>query len=604
MKSSQSICEWDPDTRHWSLLRFLQHVELRYTRSLADQDQFARVERSCSLDVHIILSLGVLLAAALIGAILAEQIRVPKVTAYLLVGLLLGPHALGLLPAAHAKSLEPFNDMAMALVLFNLGCQFSLDRFRVLLRKLIPISAGEQFTCLLLVAIGTGAATGSVTTGLLLGIMAMATAPATTVLVLKEAQSEGPVTDLCGGLVAFNNLTCIVVFELAYVGIHIVAGDQPGSAFSQIGDLLRHLALATAIGAVGGLLVSFFCGMIAGKRWLVLLIGVMAMVLGTCEALHVPYLLAFLTMGLTVVNTSTETKNITKELDQTTTVLCVMFFVLHGSHLDVRAFVSAGVIGLLYILMRMIGKYVGTHLVARRNGEGKNVQSWLGLTLMAQAGIAIAISADIVERGVEHAAEIQTIILGSVVFFEIAGPLLIRHGVLQAGEMPLGQAIHHSGTAPREQLNKMWNRLLVALGREHSAHLPPAEMTVVALIAPEVQGIPQSANFRQVIDHIERSHDNVFPVVDEGGVPIGVIRYSAISSAVFDPDAVDLICADDLAQPLSDVVALTDTANHVIELFNRVSDDCLVVADPDADGKLCGVIRRSAVMNLLLRGHR
>ncbi len=555
------------------------------------------------MEAQIVLSLGVLLAAALVGAILAEQIRVPKVTAYLLVGLALGEHGLNLLPAEHAHALEPFNDMAMALVLFNLGCQFSLDRFRVLLRKLVPISIGEQATCLVLVGLATGFATGSAIIGLLLGIMAMATAPATTVLVLKEAQSEGPVTDLCGGLVAFNNLTCIVLFELALVGIQIATGDQAGSTLLQIGTMFGHLGFATLIGAVSGLLVSFFCGLIAGKRWLVLLIGMVAIVLGVCEGLEVPYLLAFLTMGLTVVNTSTEAKAITKELDQTTAVLCVMFFVLHGSHLDINAFLSAGVIGLLYILTRMIGKYAGTYVVAKRRGEDEDVQSWLGLTLMAQAGVAIALSSNIVALGMTHSREIQIIILGSVVFFEIAGPLLIRHGVLQAGEMPLREAIHHSSTTPIEQLHNMRNRLFVAFGWDPAEHLPSTEVTVAQLAASDVQAILNAASFGEVIEYIEHSHDNVFPVVDKDGLPTGVIRYSAISNAVFDPDAVDIVRADDLAEPLVNSVNSSDTASHVVELFNRVSDDCIVVTDPDNDGKFCGVVRRSDVMNMLIRGH-
>ena len=555
------------------------------------------------MEAQVIFSLGVLLAAALVGAILAEQIRVPKVTAYLLVGLALGEHGLNLLPAEHAHALEPFNDMAMALVLFNLGCQFSLDRFRVLLRKLVPISIGEQATCLVLVGLATGFATGSAIIGLLLGIMAMATAPATTVLVLKEAQSEGPVTDLCGGLVAFNNLTCIVLFELALVGIQIATGDQAGSTWLQVGTMFGNLGFATLIGAVSGLLVSFFCGLIAGKRWLVLLIGMVAIVLGVCEGLEVPYLLAFLTMGLTVVNTSTEAKAITKELDQTTAVLCVMFFVLHGSHLDINAFLSAGVIGLLYILTRMIGKYAGTYVVAKRRGEDEDVQSWLGLTLMAQAGVAIALSSNIVALGMTHSREIQIIILGSVVFFEIAGPLLIRHGVLQAGEMPLREAIHHSSTTPIEQLHNMRNRLFVAFGWDPAEHLPSTEVTVAQLAASDVQAILNAASFGEVIEYIEHSHDNVFPVVDKDGLPTGVIRYSAISNAVFDPDAVDIVRADDLAEPLVNSVNSSDTASHVVELFNRVSDDCIVVTDPDNDGKFCGVVRRSDVMNMLIRGH-
>ena len=556
------------------------------------------------MEIHVILSLGLLLAAALIGAILAEQIRVPKVTAYLLVGLLLGPHGMRLLPEEHTRILEPFNEMAMALVLFNLGCQFSLDRFRVLLRKLIPISAGEQITGFVLVALLTGFVTGNATMGLVLGIMSLATAPATTVLVLKEAQAEGPVTDLCGGLVAFNNLTCIVIFELAYVGISIATGNQQGSVIRQVGGIFGELALATSIGAVSGLLVSFFCGLIAGKRWLVLLIGVMATVLGICEAFHLPYLLSFLTMGLVVVNTSSVAKKIVRELDQTTTVLCVMFFVLHGSHLDVSAFLSAGVVGLVYIATRMIGKYLGAFAVTKYRGEDEDVHKWLGLTLMAQAGVAIAISASIVDREMKYANEIQSIILGSVVFFEILGPLLIRYSVFQAGEMPLGQAIHHSGTTPREQVIDMRNRLSVALGRDPDEHHPSAEVTVDSLISRDVAGLPQAATFFQVIEHIERSHDNVFPVIDAEGKPAGIIRYSAISSAVYDPDARDLIRADDLAEPKPDCICLSEPVTRVIELFNKITDDCLFVTDPAASDQFCGVVRRSEVMNMLIQGHR
>ena len=550
---------------------------------------------------NVIFSVGLLLVAALVGAILAEKVRVPKVTAYLLVGLALGHHGLGLLREDHAESLEPFNDMAMALVLFNLGCQFSLERFRTLLRKLVPVSAGEQILCFLLVSLATGVATGNAVVGTLLGVMAMATAPATTVLVLKESQADGPVTDLCGGLVAFNNLTCIVVFELVYVLIQSLTGNMVGSVFGHLGGVFGGLAVATTVGVASGLLVSFVCGLVAGKRLLVLLIGTIALVLGACELLAVPYLLAFLAMGVVVVNTSPNAKVITKELGQTTTLLCVLFFVLHGSHLDVQAFLSAGVIGMLYILTRMAGKYIGTSIVTRRQGEENAIQSWLGLTLMAQAGVAIALCSAIEARGMADAKEIRAIILGSVVFFEIAGPLLIRHAVYQAGEMPLGQAFPHAATSPREQWDEMRNRFSIAIGRKQLVSQSP--VGIDTLVARDVEGLNESAGFMQVIEYIEHSHDNTFPVVNSGGVATGVIRYSAISNAMFDPEAIDLVCAEDLAEPLAHSVGLGETVSGLVELFNQTTDDCVVVSDPDSQ-KFLGVVRRGDVMNLLVRGHR
>lgn len=169
--------------------------------------------------------------------------------------------------------------------------------------------------------------------------------------------------------------------------------------------------------------------------------------------------------------------------------------------------------------------------------------------------------------------------------------------------MPLREAIHHSSTTPIEQLHNMRNRLFVAFGWDPAEHLPSTEVTVAQLAASDVQAILNAASFGEVIEYIEHSHDNVFPVVDKDGLPTGVIRYSAISNAVFDPDAVDIVRADDLAEPLVNSVNSSDTASHVVELFNRVSDDCIVVTDPDNDGKFCGVVRRSDVMNMLIRGH-
>ncbi len=547
---------------------------------------------------NVIFAVGFLMVVALIGAVASEQIRIPKVTAYLLVGLAVGPHGCKLLSESHAQSLEPFNDMAMAMVLFNLGCHFSLERFRQLLRRLVPLGAGEHSLCFVLVAIATGLATGSAATGLLLGIMAIATAPATTVLVLEEAQARGPVTDLCGGLVAMNNLVCIVLFELVYMGIRFFGGDVGASLAGQIGALLRTLSLAGILGIGTGLVVAFFAGLLAGKRLVVFLIGAIALTLGASEMFHLPYLLVFLGMGITVVNMSPETKVITRELTQITTLLCVLFFVLHGTHLDINAFLSAGVIGLLYIVTRMFGKYVGTWVVARRRNESDDVQSWLGLSLMSQAGVAIALSASLVSDGYEHGRAIQAIILGSVVFFEVVGPLLVRHAVYQSGEMPLAQAIHHAGTTPGEQFDRMWNRLLVSLGRVPAS----PQGSVESLITRNTRGIPATYDFDEVIDHIEHSHDSVFPVVNQTGSLAGVIRYEAISDTIFDPDSTNLVYAEDLAEPIGYAVHPTDKLETVVSLFNQVPDDCVVATGND--GRLAGIVRRSDVMNLLVRGHR
>ena len=140
------------------------------------------------LHSEIFIAFGALLAASLFLAALFARIRVPKVTAYLLVGMLAGAHGLNLVSHETVHSLLPFAETAMALVLFNLGTLFPISKLNRL-RRLLPLSLGEQFATFVIVAIGIWLATGNVAMATLLGALAIATAPATTVLVLKEIQS-------------------------------------------------------------------------------------------------------------------------------------------------------------------------------------------------------------------------------------------------------------------------------------------------------------------------------------------------------------------------------------------------------------------------------
>jgi Kef-type K+ transport system membrane component KefB len=192
----------------------------------------------------------------------------PRVTAYILVGLALGPHTplLGFaewcaaqvgcsislagnhVPEEHLAYLEPVGNFAIALVLFNMGCHFPLSRFRRITKRLLPISFGEMAVTMILVTcglylLGVFSSESGVNWQLavLLGALALATAPATTVLVLKETRSEGPVTEFTTGLVVLNNLTSVIVFELLFVLVYATRGAEM-SIVNEYLDLARNLA--------------------------------------------------------------------------------------------------------------------------------------------------------------------------------------------------------------------------------------------------------------------------------------------------------------------------------------------------------------------------
>lgn len=550
-------------------------------------------------DLHIAATLGILLAAALLVGVFGELLRLPKVTAYLGVGILFGPAVLDIVPHEQIHELDPLLKFAMGLVLFQLGCQFPKARLLALKSRLVPLSIGELLLTFVVVAVSIWLASGEPAKGLLLGALALATAPATTLLVLRETKSEGPVTDLAGGLVAANNFASIVVFEVIFVGFQLLQGDLDRSVSLEFLYLVRDIGGSLALGALMGFVISFACALMKPARWIVLLVAVNALVLGFCETFKIPYMLSFLAMGFVVVNTSNLTRQIQSELNRLTSLLTVAFFVIHGAELNLAAFAQAGVIGAVYIIARCVGKYLGIFAAASFIKEPADVRNWLGAALLAQAGAAIALSAVAAQRNPEMGKEIQTIILGTVVFFELVGPVLIRQSVLRAGEVPVVEAVRHTSNTPIQQLGSVWDQMRRYVGRFFGRKTETTDLTVRQLMRSHVRPIQQAATFDDVLKFVETTHDDTYPVVDEKNVLIGIIRYRELSRALFDPAVSKLIRADDMVIGAQTVLNPEQSADDAMKAFRSTTDDCIPVVSAESPPEFLGIVRRRDVTRLL-----
>ncbi len=556
---------------------------------------------------HIIFTLGIFLAAGLLAGTLGELFRLPKVTAYLLIGVILGPAILDLIPHEHLEELKPLTDLAMALVLFGLGNHFTLSRLRRLFKRVLPLSIGEVLGTFFIVFVGLLLVGESPGAAILLGALAIATAPATTILVLKEMQSEGPISEYTGILVALNNLISIIAFEVIFVAVFFLQGDSVhASVLPQLGHLLLDIFGSVFIGVFGGLMISYGSSIIKGSRRLIMFVGLIALALGLCRTTGVPYMLTFLAMGFTVANSLAEedVPKVEAELYPLTGFLCVLFFIIHGAELKPQQFIEAGLIGGSYIVLRLVGKYIGIFIPARMRGEEPEVSLWLGTALFAQAGAAIALSAIAVSRDPVLGGHLQTIILGSVVFFEIVGPIMIRQSVLRAGEVPLIHAIHHTAGDPISEFQSMIRRFLVSFGLLSEIDQPPDQILVEQLYRKNVKGIAQTATFNEVISFIEHSHDNTFPVIGPNEEVVGVIRYQDLSNTLFDPKIGSLVRAADLANNLETVVYPDDSLARVWSKFREGSYDCLPVVSREQPHRMLGVIRRWEILKYYIKGHR
>ncbi len=555
-----------------------------------------------TLDWHVVaLTLGLVLASALLAGRLALTLRMPKVTLYLLVGLLLGPSILHLIDHEQLDTLQPLGQLAMALVLFSMGCHFPLRHFRRVLPRVMRLSAGELSLTFLLVAFGLILLGTRWQASLLFGALALATAPATTMLVLRENESEGPITEFTTALVAINNLAAIVLFELLFLSIRLFEGQLDDPVPVQLGQFAIDLLGATSLGVIGGLAISFACALSASSVWLVALIAVSTILLGTCEVLQIPYLLTFLAMGVTVANTSDLTRQIVAELDRVTVLLCVVFFVIHGAEMDLQALYRAGWLGVAYVALRSLGKYFGIYLAARK--EEAEVRLWLGAGLLSQAGAAIALSAIAARRYPEVGGEVQAVILGTVVVFEIAGPMLVRQAVFRAGEVPISRALRHRTTTFGAELQQLWNRLRMALGYAPWANRGPEELTVRHMMRKDVESVPGAATFDQVVSHIERSRDDLYPVVGPDGELTGVIHYPSLRNALFDPDLGALVRAEDLALPALLTLHPDDPLDRAWQVIDASQADCVPVVSREAPHQLVGIIKRRDILGLVARGN-
>ncbi|HBE71068.1 MAG TPA: sodium:proton exchanger, partial [Planctomycetaceae bacterium] len=293
-------------------------------------------------ELHTAVSLGLLLLASLAAGILADLIRIPKVSAYLLAGMLVGPSVAHWIGDEQLHHLAPLTKLAMALVLLELGYQFSFVQIRRIMRHAVWLSSGELLVTFVLVCVTTYAISQSVPIAVLLAALALATAPATTVLVLKESRSEGPVTELAEVLVALNNIVAIVAFEVLFLVAFIASGLLDQSITSELMRLAADLGGACLLGLAAGLVISYGSGLLSRRRWLVMIFAVVVLTLGLCESWQMPYMLAFLVAGMVVVNTSDVTGDLLGEQEKIGGLLIVVFFAVHGAELELAAFLTAG----------------------------------------------------------------------------------------------------------------------------------------------------------------------------------------------------------------------------------------------------------------------
>lgn len=405
-----------------------------------------------------ILSMATVLFAGLIMSRLIKPLKLPAVTAYLIAGILIGPFCLGRLGLAgigfsSLEQVEAFGlvaDIALGFIAFAIGNEFRLSQLKETGKQAVVIGIFQAFIATLVVDIAliiVHIIVGdklSLAAAITLGAIAAATAPAATLMVVRQYKAKGKLTDLLLPIVAIDDAVGLIIFAVSF-GIAKALISGKANLVSIIVEPLIEIVLSLLLGAVMGILLNFAEKFFHSRSkrlslavTFVLLTVALSMLKFEVGGVHVGFssLLVCMMLGTLFCNLCDFSEELMDRCDRWTAPLFIMFFVLSGAELDFSVFgdMTIIVIGIIYIVFRSLGKYFGTVVSAKGMKCDKDTVKYLGITLLPQAGVALGMSVTAKELGADGTL-IRNIILFSVLIYELFGPMATKIALTKAGNI-------------------------------------------------------------------------------------------------------------------------------------------------------------------------
>ncbi len=387
------------------------------------------------MTLNTLTDLAIMIFAGMFCGRMAKHLRLPNVTGYLVAGLLIGPSVLGLLTNDFLEATGIISDVALGFIAFSIGNEFKLSYFKRVGAAPIVIACLESLFAVLFVVLGLIVSGQSVAFSLVLGAIAAATAPAATIMVIKQYRARGPVTESLLSVVAIDDATALILFSLAVAVAQALAGSAASlgaSLLVPVKEIGGAIVVGAALGFIFLLPLRFFKK--AGNR-LSLIVGFIFAGLGISQWLGLSNLLLCMAMGAVLANFSGDINQLMDICDSVTPPIFMLFFVASGADLKLSVLPTVGVIGVIYIVLRVIGKIFGAGLGGVVCKCDKNVKKFLGPCLLPQAGVAIGLSLAAGEVVPEHAPQIRAVILCGTLIYELIGPAVTKLSLKKAGEI-------------------------------------------------------------------------------------------------------------------------------------------------------------------------
>ena len=400
------------------------------------------------MEMNLILAIGIIIVIGFLGGLVTEKIKFPRITGYIIIGILLSPSLLKVISAETIENLDIMTNIALGIIAFLIGGSLRLGPIRKLGKSIAWITAFQSLgawiaVTLLLVflsplVLDIPNATWSQTyfpLAFIIGAISSATAPAAVMAIIHEYKASGPLTTTLMAVVALDDAIAVIAFSIALGVIQpLMSGSGSIPFYQMLGVPLLHIAEAIGIGILFGFALIYIAKLVkTPDLLLVIVFGIIMLGDGVAELLGVSAILVNMAVGFIVINKAGK-REMFLVVERIEEVVYAMFFVLAGLHFDLGAVRAAGMLALLIVFGRCLGKYFGTRAGATIAHTSPEVKKYLGLALLPKAGVTIGLVLLAKRAFPAFGVIMVNAVLASVIINELIAPLLTKYAIFKAGE--------------------------------------------------------------------------------------------------------------------------------------------------------------------------
>lgn len=400
------------------------------------------------MEMDLILAIGLMVVIGFFGGCVARKLKFPRITGYIIIGVLLSPSVLNIISKGTVENLDIITDIALGIIAYLVGGSLHIESLRKLKKSIAWITPFQSLGAWFFVTFSIAFLCPFILTipeatfyqtyfpiAFVIGAVSCATAPAATMAIIHEYKAKGPLTTTLLAVVALDDAIAIGAFSIA-LGISkpLVSGIGGVSLIQMLGIPFLQIAESIAIGIVFGFALVYISRVIRIRELLLVIIfGMIMLCIGVANLLGISAILANMVVGFIVVNKA-KRKEMLLVVEEIEDVIFAMFFVLAGLHFDLSVMESAFILALLIVLTRCVGKYMGTRIGATISHAPDTVKNYLGLALLPKAGVTVGLVL-LAERAFPaFGAILVNAVIASVIINELIAPPLVKYAIFKAKE--------------------------------------------------------------------------------------------------------------------------------------------------------------------------